>query len=485
MASWWRQYAEQHGIQGTSGSWARRVASVISSGAWSRQVALNVGPNDDHGSWERRISGSIEGFGSWLRRAVLADDSISASFFASPFAARSIWNIGLPAGTTFANVPNGSYNGGTNYAVGDMVTVSPDDAGEPYAYVALAAGTGNALPTGPTNNANWEWLAIAPTTTDADGGGLPRYSASNSDPTFQVRFNVNAYDGLNGGWNGMSDDAIWSTGTDEFATDYNTYSTSTADASGASPTPPVTGTYFSKAGGLNIQAPSNIATSGKDLDWTIVIRQPNGLVFEALYAKVLSGNRLIVGSYGLTDPSAGGDGIQNGFRASMLPGYAGCITADEWDNAMSSADGSSGEVLSHKLGLLMPRRLLTMTGGPAMYPALTADSQVDTANAYVGKKIVTGQVLQVDPAMLSNGWYSTYYSLNGDDGGKSCRILARTMVEQGMIALDRGGSGIGILAEAGVLTGYQWSRDVTLRLALNYLRRAAISSSEYDKTPLT
>lgn len=482
MGSWWRKYAEQLGVSGGSGSWKRRVAEYLGStagvGPWQRHVA-ELGLVQESGSWERRMT-SPGGVGSWMRQKVLGG-SDPLQYFKAPFSDRSIWNIGLPSGTTYSDVHNGPYSAVTVYAIGDTVTLSPDDGGEPYAYVKLTAGAGHALPTGAASNANWQWIPIGITSSLTDGG-LPRYVGSGSDPVWNVRFNVNAYAGLSGGWSGMTDDAIWSTGVDVFPTAYNTYSTSTADASGTSPTPPVNGTYYAKDGGLIINAPDDIATAGANLDWTIVVFQrETGLMFEAVYAKVLSGNRLIVGSYGLTDPSMYGDGIQNGFRASMIPGYAGCITADEWAVAMASADGSAEEVLPHKLGAIIPRQLLTMIGGPALYPALTADSQVDSSNAYTGKKIVTGQTLQVNPAMLSNGWYSDYYS---QSGGKAVRIIARTLVEQGMIALDRGGTGIGIIAEKGLFSDFDYFIDATLRLSLNYLRRAVIDPSEYDSTPL-
>lgn len=407
---------------------------------------------------------------------------VDAAFFARPFAARSIWNIGQPAGTTYAGVHNGAYNAATAYTVGDTVTRHPDDGGEAYCYVKLTNGTGHALPAGTASNANWGYVAIGFTPALTDGG-LPRYSAVASDPQWLVRFNVNAYAGLTGGWGSLTDDQIWATGVDIYPTAYNPYSTSTADASGGSPTPPVAGSYIAKNKAIGIFAPSGIAPAGVNLDWTMIVRQPNGMVFEGLYCKVLSGNRLIVGGYGMTDPSKYGDGVQNGFRASMIPGYAGCITASEWATALASADGSAAEVLPHKLALLVPRQLLTMTGGPAVYPAKTADSQFDTVNAYNGKKIITGQPLQVDPTLLTDGWFNGYYNLPAN-GGKAVKIIARTAVEQGLIALDRGGSGVGILAEKGMFTAYDYFMDATLRLALNYLRRSTISASQYDTTPV-
>lgn len=324
-----------------------------------------------------------------------------------PFSPRSIWNIGQPGGTSYSALGNGVYSGATSYAIGDLVyATTPGSLIESYMYVSLTGGSGKTLPTGATSNADWKWVAIG---LQAWDDGIPIYEAMGGDPLWTLGFNPNAWGLLSDGtWASMSDNDIWATCTPTMSTDYNSYSTTTIDGSGDPPTPPAFGTYHAK-GSRNpfpvtmsvnaVHAPAGISPSTDFSDWTIVIVQPDGTVLELFAAKVLSGYRIACGSYARTNPEQSGDGVQNGLRASMIPGYAGVITTDELNFALAQADQAVGptstEVIPHKVGLLVPKELLTLSGGPFKYPANAADSQADAGSAYTGTKLLCGQGLNV------------------------------------------------------------------------------------------
>lgn len=79
---------------------------------------------------------------------------------------------------------------------------------------------------------------------------------------------------------------------------------------------------------LQIRCPAGVCpTAGSD--GHIVIAQPDGTVFEACCAVILSSGPIVCPTCKITSPARGGDGWQNGVRASLIPVHAGLIRKDE------------------------------------------------------------------------------------------------------------------------------------------------------------
>lgn len=405
-----------------------------------------------------------------------------------PFSPRSIWNIPTPGGASHSAFNNGVWSGVTIYTIGDLVLASTEGSlVESYMYVSLTGGSGKSLPAGPLSNADWQWVAIGMQDWD---GGLPLYEALGSDLIWQVGFNANAFTLISDGtWGSMSDNDIWATCTPVMATDYNPYATITADSPGGSPTPPTFGTYHSKGvrnpfpitySTAPIFMPRDLAVGGANTDWTVVVVQPNGMVFAAFACKVLSGFRLACANYEITNSEQSGDGIQNGFRASMLPGYAGLVTTEDLEFAFAqdtqAVGTTSTEVIPHRIGLLVPKEMLTLSGGPFTYPASAADSQADAANAYSGTKLLCGDILTLDPAASSGAEFG--YFFGSDSWMKWPRVLYNTFLQYGFVAVDRGGSGITLLSQLGS-GSYDYYEEQALRYLLNYARKTSIASGNY------
>ncbi|MFL6692687.1 MAG: hypothetical protein ACJ8GO_06980, partial [Ramlibacter sp.] len=216
--------------------------------------------------------------------------------------------------------------------------MSVTNGAETYTYVALASGANRALPTGQSSNTNWKYVGMSMSQWYDAGAGTPVFHGASSDPVWTLRFNPDCYGNLwSGAWSRLMADAatadgIWNdratVGT--FPTDCNGYVTVSSSGLVA----PSRGTYDPKGSGQTdamllpgkaIHAPAGLLPSQGGTDWTMIVHLPDGTVLETFATVVLPGNRIVCGSYKITRPGLAGDGWQNGFRASMIPGYAGLI----------------------------------------------------------------------------------------------------------------------------------------------------------------
>ena len=93
----------------------------------------------------------------------------------------------------------------------------------------------------------------------------------------------------------------------------------------------------------------------------MVVFQPDGRVLETYGTIILSDGTIVCETFKVTDPTLAGDGWQNGVQASMIPVYAGLITA---------SDISSGAI-DHAIKVLAPPSILAPS---ATYPGSTVDS---------------------------------------------------------------------------------------------------------------
>ena len=323
---------------------------------------------------------------------------------------------------------------------------------ETYIYACRTGGTGRALPVGQSTNADWRYCGVSLSQWYDSGAGTPVFQAASTDPVWTLRFNSNCYANLaKGAWSRQITDAsisdgIWSNaGTlATFATDYNSYVT----VSGSALVAPGNGTYDPKGRGQTdssllpgkeLRAPANILPSQGATDWTMILRLPDGTVLETFATVLLTGNRIVCGSYKITRPELSGDGWQNGFRASMVPGYAGLITQAEWATAWQADIDSGGTLgaIPHALALVVPAHILKQG---MVYPAYSWDSQSN--NPYTGTRFRMGERI----ALPSDFSLATADFTTAD--ARFARIIGRTMKSYGGIVVDRGGAGFTFLHQA-------------------------------------
>src|SRR5262249_12278466 len=142
------------------------------------------------------------------------------------------------------------------------------------------------------------------------------------------------------------------------------------------------------------------------------------------------------------DARGDGTGWWNGRRASMLPSFAGLIRKGEI---------SRGRI-PHALAIQAPPAMLTQA---AVWPAATFDRN----SGYSGT-VPMGSLLAIPPDVDIE---SLGLSTNG-------RVIAQAAQDYGVYVVDRGGSGIGFLAElgdpeirwAGTSTSPAWWADIQI-----------------------
>jgi hypothetical protein len=409
-----------------------------------------------------------------------------------PFRSDSIWNIPIPDTASRAGWID-PWSSATSYSVGDCVRVA--SGLETWIYVCLTSGAGRALPSGQNSNADWRYCGVSLSQWYDSGAGTPVFQAASTDPVWTLQFNSNCYWKLaSGAWSrqitdAAASDGIWNDAAtlDIYPTDYNGYVTVSSSGLQA----PGRGTYDPKGSSQTdlqllpskeLRAPVNIMPSFGGTDWTMIVQLPDGTVLETFATVLLTGNRIVCGSYKITRPELSGDGWQNGFRASMIPGYAGLITQAEWAAAWQADIDSGGTagVIPHVLALLAPARILKQS---MVYPAYSWDSQSN--NPYTGTKFRMGERIALPPAfsLTSSDFTST--------DGRFARIIGRTMKTYGGIVVDRGGDGFTFLHEAsnstssvvgpggGALPNGSWKNDQMLRKVFANTEAVSIPAGSY------
>jgi hypothetical protein len=158
-----------------------------------------------------------------------------------------------------------------------------------------------------------------------------------------------------------------------------------------------------------------------DSDGLLAVFQPDGWVIDIYAGVVLSSGEVVGTMASWIDVRGDGTGWWNGRRASMLPSFAGLIRDGEI---------AAGRI-PHALAAQLPRQLLKEE---AVWPAYAFDRD----SSYTGT-VPMGALLAI-PATVD---------LDGLGLSTDGRVIARAAQDYGVYVVDRGGSGITILAELG------------------------------------
>ncbi|MDX2168216.1 MAG: dockerin type I domain-containing protein [Deltaproteobacteria bacterium] len=158
-----------------------------------------------------------------------------------------------------------------------------------------------------------------------------------------------------------------------------------------------------------------------DPDGLLAVIQPDGWALDVYAAVVVGGPYVVTTMASWIDTAGDGTGWWSGRRASMLPSFAGLIRTGE----------ISGGRIPHALAALVPQSMLTRAYA---WPAYAFDRE----SSYSGT-LPMGALLAIPAAV------------NVEQLGLSPRgrILARAAQDYGIYLVDRGGSGLTILAELG------------------------------------
>ena len=165
-----------------------------------------------------------------------------------------------------------------------------------------------------------------------------------------------------------------------------------------------------------------------DSDGLLAVFQPDGWVIDIYATVVLSSGEVVGTMASWIDARGDGTGWWNGRRASMLPSFAGLIRTGEI---------ASGRI-PHALAAQLPPKLLKRE---AVWPARAFDRD----SGYSGT-VPMGALLAIPPDVDIG---QLGLSANG-------RVIARAAQDYGVYVVDRGGSGMTILAELGD-PDLQWS----------------------------
>ena len=170
------------------------------------------------------------------------------------------------------------------------------------------------------------------------------------------------------------------------------------------------------------------ACPSPDSDGLMAVFQPDGWVIDIYATVVLSSGQVVGTMASWIDARGDGTGWWNGRRASMLPSFAGLIRKGE----------IAGGRIPHALALQLPAQLLKRE---AVWPAYAFDRD----SGYSGT-VPMGALLAIPPDVDVG---QLGLSTNG-------RVIARALQDYGAYVVDRGGSGITVLAELGD-DDIQWS----------------------------
>jgi len=262
-----------------------------------------------------------------------------------------------------------------------------------------------------------------------DTTSVPIYTASAADPLQSVLYNANAWNNvanrmwLRSGNSAAVEAQILATSKDVFPSPGNIYSSQSAGAW-------VLPSYYDKLVNpanppARVRLPSG-ARPAAGTDGPLVAFQPDGTVFEAYAAIVLSTGQVVALQYHLTDARGDGSGYANGTAASMLPIYAGNIRESEL------LAGS----INHAMQILAPASLLDTQ---FVLPALAFDRGALTETPPYSGHLPMGARLAIPPSVdLGSLKLTTAVG----------KMIAQAAQKYGFIVANRGGSGITILVEA-------------------------------------
>ena len=308
-----------------------------------------------------------------------------------------------------------------------------------------------------------------------EGTGVPIYRVGTyATATVQYRDNFSdLYNGiyLNANNTTSNNSVISGQCANTFPTPYNTYSTQQANAAGSMLVIPssydklLNPTAIPKiiySGGVGIRSANNP-------DSHLVIIQPDGTIFESYATIILNNGNITCSRYKLTKPSLGGDGWQNGVRASMIPTYMGVLTAQ--DLSANTAN------IGHAIACVIPATQLTTS---YVFPALAFDRNALSNNPAYSGTIPMGARLAIPMStnietviagLESPQWYP--------QGGIMPKI-ARCMQNYGIIVVDRGGAGVTLIDQQGPLeTPYDFSLNQDIETLVRQCQVVTVSENNF------
>ena len=302
----------------------------------------------------------------------------------------------------------------------------------------------------------------------------PVYEATENDPIVRVYYNFATWGNLyNDTWrrtgnSGAAERAIMASASSTFPQPWHQYVSVTASKDGTRRTLPASYDPRTDPSSppLKIRAPAGM-TTGHKTDSTLSIWQPDGTVFEAYSAIIMNNGDIVCWTYKITNPSLGGDGWQNGTRASMIPHYAGVFRDHEWQacetiGAMSEGPAKEAALeaaIPHAVGFYAPPSILKNS---AVHPAVTVDKGA----------------LQESPAYSGNNPMGARFALPASTDIKSIalytpqgRAMAYAAKNYGLIAVDRSGPGMVVLVEPESEVTYDWSYQSDLHMIRSSLQK--------------
>lgn len=224
-----------------------------------------------------------------------------------------------------------------------------------------------------------------------------------------------------------------------------------------------------------IWVPTDTASlvTGEGTDSVFCCWQPDGTVFESYATIILANGDIVCWTYKITDPSLGGDGWQNGTRASMIPVYAGCIRKHEFDAAIAAGAMAEGPAKEAALEAAIPHAIAVYAGTTVLsnsvqHPAVTVDRGALTESpAYSGSQPMGCRyALPASTDVTGEGgainlWYPF------------TRAIAYASKKYGWIVVDRSGGGTVLVTEPsiGPEYTYEWGKMADLFEIRNRLQK--------------
>lgn len=350
---------------------------------------------------------------------MLAPGTLSiADHFARPFHERSVWNRPL------AQAPSKSYQALSVFAGFDI-------------------GLGN-------------WFGTA----------VPVFRAMQTDREVRVLHADTWWNVSQGTWKqtantAAQETAIRATARNAFPFPYHPYLTKTANASGGLRVLPAV--YDQRTDPvvlpLKIRTPSGVHPTVNP-DGHMVVFQPDGRIFECFGAIVLGNGDIVCTTYKMLDPALGGDGWQNGVRASMVPVTAGLIRKHE----------VAAGVIPHALAAVVGAQALKVNALVA--PALALDKGALSERPPYSGPLPMGTRLALPPGTVIAALRLAH---------PLSPMIATAMRDYGIILVDRGGSnGLTLIPQHGVV-GLDWTQAFSTDLAvlLAQLRQVTTASADY------
>jgi hypothetical protein len=225
---------------------------------------------------------------------------------------------------------------------------------------------------------------------------------------------------------------------------------------------------------LRVRCPAGVTTQ-ENPDSPIAIWQPDGSVFEAYGVIVMNNGDLCCQTYNFTDPKRGGDGWQNGTRASMIPLYAGSIRVHEWRAALAAHAMPNGPAktaayeaaIPHAIAIFAPAGIMANS---AVHPALTVDrGALRESPPYSGTNPM-GARFALPPS----------HSIAGMNLWSGLGIaVGYAMRKYGLIIADRGGPGLTLMTEKGIDFKYDYGFQQDLERLRSSLQKVTNISGPF------